>query len=386
MRVAIVNYVWDARAPTPEATLERFATLTGWSDALIDAGALSVNVFQRFHRDADLVRGGVTYSFRGDNRLTAPRPSAWFSGADRLHAAAAGINPDIVHVNGLEYPALMRGLRRAVPPACAIVAQDHGGFDPLRLSRVRKAWLRRGLGAADALLVASPGQAGAFRRSRLLPGPVALFDVMESSTAFRPTPREAAREASGVEGSPALLWVGRLNANKDPLTVLRGLERFVETHPSAGMTFVYRDADLEPVVRREIAATPALGARVRLVGQVDHARLASFYSATDLFVIGSHHEGSGYAVIEAMACGAIPVVSDIPSFRTLTDEGRVGALWTPGDARALDEALVRVMARSLTDQRAATRARFEDRFSWRAIGARAMDIYRDVIARRASRS
>ena len=39
----------------------------------------------------------------------------------------------------------------------------------------------------------------------------------------RTMPREQAREMTGVTGSPALLWVGRLNANKDPLTVLDGL-------------------------------------------------------------------------------------------------------------------------------------------------------------------
>ena len=42
---------------------------------------------------------------------------------------------------------------------------------------------------------------------------------------LRPLPRAMARAISGVHGDPALLWVGHLDANKDPLTVLEGFEQ-----------------------------------------------------------------------------------------------------------------------------------------------------------------
>jgi hypothetical protein len=56
---------------------------------------------------------------------------------------------------------------------------------------------------------------------------------------------------------------------------------------------------------------------VRLAGEVAHDRIAAFLSAADIFVVGSHHEGSGYALMEALACGTTPVVTDIPAFRAL---------------------------------------------------------------------
>ncbi len=61
--------------------------------------------------------------------------------------------------------------------------------------------------------------------------------------------------------------------------------------------------------------------------------------AADLFVLGSHREGSSFALIEALATGLTPVVTDIPSLRALTGNGAVGALWPCGDAGALDDAL-----------------------------------------------
>ena len=47
-----------------------------------------------------------------------------------------------------------------------------------------------------------------------------------------------------------------------------------------------------PAVRRRVSDSPALARSVRLVGRVPHRQMAAFYSAADLFVLGSAHEGS----------------------------------------------------------------------------------------------
>ena len=100
-----------------------------------------------------------------------------------------------------------------------------------------------------------------------------------------------------------------------------------------------------------------------------------------MFVVGSHHEGSGYALMEALACGAMPVVTDIPTFRLLTADGTLGALWTPGDAGDCARALVAAPPES-----DAERERVADHFarelSWDAVGRRAVEIYRQVVAAR----
>jgi glycosyltransferase involved in cell wall biosynthesis len=371
MRIAIVNSVFPGAARTPEETLDRLATLTGWAEAVRGAGASSVDVHQRFRRAATIDRAGIVYWFHADG--AGPRPSPWFSGARDWHRAIAERRPDLVHVNGLDHPRLVRRLRRHLPPSCAIVVQDHGGFDPRQLRRPRAWWMRRGLQAADALLVAAARQRAGFEARRLVPPSGRIRDVMEASTTLRPAPRPPRGR------SLALLWVGRLNANKDPLTVLKGFAAFVRRRPDVTLTFVYDDAGLEPALRETIAADAALGDRVRLAGAVPHEQLAAFYADADVLVVGSHREGSGYAVIEALACGVIPVVTDIPSFRALTDEARVGALWPPGDAASLADALERVASAPMGPQSEACRSLFVERFSWEAIGARALAIYREIL-------
>ena len=102
--------------------------------------------------------------------------------------------------------------------------------------------------------------------------------------------------------------------------------------------------------------------------------MSSFYSAADVFVAGSHHEGSGYALMEALACGAVPVVTDIPTFRLLTADGTLGALWSPGDAGDCARALVAAGRRNLTAERERVADHFACELSWDAVGRRAVEI------------
>jgi glycosyltransferase involved in cell wall biosynthesis len=97
-------------------------------------------------------------------------------------------------------------------------------------------------------------------------------------------------------------------------------------------------------------------------------------------VLGSHHEGSGYSLIEALACGLPPVVTDIPSFRALTGAQTVGRLWPCGDSHALCAALQSV-AGSADDARRAVRAHFDRELSFDALGTKLAAMYRDVTCR-----
>jgi glycosyltransferase involved in cell wall biosynthesis len=104
--------------------------------------------------------------------------------------------------------------------------------------------------------------------------------------------------------------------------------------------------------------------------------------AADLFVLGSHREGSGYSLIEALACGLPPVVTDIPSFRSLTGMGSIGKLWPCGEPHALSEALRSITHRSPADLRAAVRAHFEQELSFDALGNKLLKMYKDALTRK----
>jgi glycosyltransferase involved in cell wall biosynthesis len=366
LSVAQVNYAFDKGLTDPDALLDRYVTLTGWSEALLRAGAARVTTVQRFHRDARIARRGIDYVFR---RAQVP-------------AAVAACRPDLAHVNGLTFPWQTWQLRRALDPACAIVVQSHADGGVIgRAPELRLAGraLRR---AADAFLFAADEHAAAWRQAGFIATDQRVYCVMPASSTLEPIAREPARRDSGVDGSPAILWVGRLNANMDPLTALEGFERAVHDLPGARLTMIFGTDELGAEVRTRISQSLVLRERVRLAGTVAHERMPSFFSAADLFVVGSHHEGSGYSLMEAIACGAAPVVTDIPTFRLLTAGGTVGALWKAGDAADCARALIDAGRRDPHAARARLADHFTRELSWDAVGRRAMEIYRQVLGAR----
>ena len=372
-----VNAAYDPALASPEALLDRYATLTGWCRAVAEAGA-DVRVAQRFHTQARIERDDVHYLFLADGG--PPQPSVWWASRPLIDAALAN-RPDVVHVNGLGYPRLLSGIK-ALQRDAVVVVQDHGGQARLGGAGGFSRWLilRPGLGDADACMFTAIDQAREWRDAGLLTH-VPVVDVVESSTALRGLRRDEARARTGVTGDPAILWVGRLDANKDPLTVVDAVDRVLAESAGARAYFVYHDAPLEAAVRERVARSPALASRLTMIGQVPHQEMAAYYSAADLFVSGSRSEGSGYALIEALACGVTPVVTDIPPFRAIA--GDVGARFAPGDAEACAAALLRIARTDRLALRRAAQERFDTALTWPAIGARAMAAYRVLTDARA---
>lgn len=381
LRIVQVNAVYDPQLRTPDALLDRYTTLTDWSTSIASAGA-SVSAVQRFSAAAKVVRDGIIYEFVTDDQP----PWMSTSGAPpSLIDAVVRAQPDVVHVNGLIFPALIGALRRALPDRVAIVVQHHGGEFAVRGSGPVGMWRRRkwrqGLEAADACSFTASDQAQAWRDAGVL-NSQPVIEIVEAGTRTRQVSRQRARAATGMSGAPLILWVGRLTANKDPLTVLDGLAIALPLLHDARVALVYSEEMLGDRVVERIKSSAVLRDRVSLVGRVAHDEIANYYGAADYFVSGSHSEGSGYALIEAMACGLVPVVTDIPSFQTIA--GDTGVRWPAGNAAAFSSALLEACSRDLVAEREKVRRQFADVLSWEAIGSRTVTSYRDLFERRRS--
>jgi len=383
VRLTYVNYPYGERAEAPEALLRRYPVLTGWATAVAAAGAgqVAVTVVQRFSRDLVLRDGPVTYRFVADGPPRARADRQW---AARLVGAVVAQRPDVVHLHGC-LPLPLRHLRLCLPRGTALLAQDHGGvyLDAPRFTRWKsRAFHAFGLRAADGFLFSARELATPWLRARIISSKQPIYELMESGSTMGEAPPRA--DDRSLPGSPALLWVGRLDENKDPLTILEGFERAAARLPEAALTMVFGAAPLLAEVERKIAASPTLRKRVHLLGRLEQPELAPLYRAADLFVLGSHNEGSGFALIEALSFGVVPVVSDIPPFRALTDGGRIGALFPVGDAGALARALERLGSSEIppSTRRALVCEHFERELSWSVLAGRALAIYQEAGARR----
>jgi glycosyltransferase involved in cell wall biosynthesis len=369
MHVVQLNFFLD-RARTPRDILRDWHSLLDIALAA-RAGGARVSVVQACATEAHFGEQGVDFHF------VVPE-GGLLAGTTRFAALLQRLAPDVAHVHGLGFPHEVMALR-GLAPRLPVLLQDHADGVPRFW---RRAGFRRGLAPAAAVSFCARAQADPFRRAGLL-DTQEVCEIPESTSTFSPGDRDEARRDTGLHGDPALLWVGHLDANKDPLTVLEGVSLALRDLPNLRLWMCFGTAPLQPAVEARITRDPALRERVHLLGRVPHAHVQALMRAADLFVLGSHREGSSFSLIEALATGLTPVVTDIPSLRALTGGAAVGALWPCGDARACARALVQAASALGAGSRAAVRAHFDAQLSHVAIGRRLADVYARI-AQRAS--
>ena len=123
----------------------------------------------------------------------------------------------------------------------------------------------------------------------------------------------------------------------------------------------------EEEVKNKVAQSVILEDAVKLIGKVDHHELNHWFSAASFFISASLSEGSGYALLEAMACGCIPVVTAIPSYEKITEKGNYGYLFPPGDADALALRLEQLTTLPVEKQRRRIEKYFRENLSFKSI-------------------
>jgi glycosyltransferase involved in cell wall biosynthesis len=368
-----ISFFSDPQGRSAAQLLEEWPTLVDVAEAAAKSGN-DVSVVQASAQSEHLERNGVHYHFL-PIEVDATRRGEFCAASRGLLRSLA---PDVFHVQGLDFPLQVLSLAD-LSSGAPIILQDHASRPP----RIwRRSAARRGISVAAGVAFCSLDQARPFSKAGLIGASTRVYEIPESTSRFAPGDRDNARRATAVEGNPAVLWVGHLNANKDPLTVLEGISAAVRELPQLQVYCCFGSAPLLNDVQNRISSDPRLRDRVHLLGRLPHDRIELLMRAADIFVLGSHSEGSGYSLIEALSCGLPPVVTDIPSFRSLTKAGSVGALWPCDNAGALCQALLSVARRSGPELRTAVRTHFEEELSSNALGQKLTAMYADVLTRR----
>lgn len=272
--------------------------------------------------------------------------------------------PDYVLVQGLVFPVQVIALRRALPKV-KIIAQHHGGVpfqNPLK--RLLQKWADR---CIDAYLFTASGNAAPWVNKGVINTIDKCKQVLEASTHMQMLGRNESLAKTGMGSSINFLWVGRLDANKDPLTVLKAFAKYFEDSGEGTFYMIFQTDDILQDVQRFIDNNPLLKERVKLIGVVPHSVLPYWYSAADYYISGSHYEGSGYALIESMACGCVPVVTAIPSFKAIAGNCPGAVFYKPGDYDGLYTILKSLQGVKETGNRSAIVNYFARQLSFKAI-------------------
>lgn len=126
-----------------------------------------------------------------------------------------------------------------------------------------------------------------------------------------------------------------------------------------------------------------LGGRVHLLPTLDRHDMAAMFRASRVHVSLSTHDGTPNSLLEGMACGSFPVVSDVESVGEWVAHGDNGLIVPPDKSTVLAAALLR----AFTDDRLLHSARLQnfalvrERASYRRWMPRVEEYYEGLIAR-----
>jgi len=250
-------------------------------------------------------------------RWLAPRPLAVIAEAILAVVQARRLRPRVVHgiflvPHGLTALLAARLSRR--PSVVAIIGSDlhhHLEQGGALLRRLLVACLRR----AGRVTATGPTSAERLTALGVDPGRV---DVLPNAV-----------DVAGFEAPPPaqrdldLLFVGRLVEGKRPLHFVELVDRLRVRLGRVPHAALLGDGPLREAVEHRLAEL-GLAADVELPGHV--ADVPRWLGRARLMVLPTVAEGLPYAVVEAMAAGAPPVVSAVGDLPSLLRDGEDGLL------------------------------------------------------------
>lgn len=162
--------------------------------------------------------------------------------------------------------------------------------------------------------------------------------------------------------------------------LLQAVVELKKTSPKIVLT-VIGEGELKETYKA-MAEKLGIGKNVSFIGGLSQKELAAYYRKASVFVLPSIEiEGFGIVLLEAMACKAPIVATDIVGVATDIKKYKTGIIVKPRDAQALARSITKI----LTDKKLARimgingRKLIEQKYDWKLIAQNVEKVYKEVL-------
>lgn len=96
----------------------------------------------------------------------------------------------------------------------------------------------------------------------------------------------------------------------------------------------------EKKILEEEAKNLGVNTHIQFLGRVPHEEMPKILSQADIYVSTSRHDGTSVSLLEAMASGVFPIVTDIASNREWINDGKNGFLFPISEEKIFAEKII----------------------------------------------
>ena len=189
------------------------------------------------------------------------------------------------------------------------------------------------------------------------------------------------RRKHSIEGSPLVLFLGRINPLKGPQFIVEAAPSLAAEFP--GIAFVFVGPDQSGYMAHLKARADALGvsSRVTFTGMIsDFKEKMEAYSSCDLFCLPTSYEGTSQAIFEAMTQGKPIVATRTGGIPYQLDGGDSGFLVDYGDVKGLAQAMAATLRDSSKARELGAHARMRVAgFQYPILASDMLSIYEEIV-------
>lgn len=172
-----------------------------------------------------------------------------------------------------------------------------------------------------------------------------------------------------------ILFLGRLCKDKGIIELVEAMKGVIKKFADAKLYLggMWEDKELEPVVNE-------LGDNVSFLGWVGGEKKKKMLKECSIYVLPSYYEGQPVSVLEAMGYSSAVVATKVGTLPEMIISGETGELIEPKDAKALEEALLKLLNDEEYKKKLAVAGRrvVEDRFNINNSLDRLCEIYSEI--------
>jgi len=296
----------------------------------------------------------------------------------QFQSAVAHIQPDLIHAGPVQRVALLPVLCSQKP-----LISMSWGFDLLEDAERDMIWKSISkfvLQRTDWLLVDCQAVRKQAIKLGAHPDSITVFPWGVDLDFFKPAKdTHSQRAADGYKDEVVFIHTRSWEPRYGVDIMLQGFAMAAREMPNIRLLMLGGGSQ-EDWIKKYITGQ-GLQDRVNFIGYQQNESLVNYYQSADVYLSASHIDGSSIALLESMACGCPPLVSNIPSNLEWVSDSVQGWVFADGDPNDLAQKMIFIAhskEKRLTAGKQAREKAIKDA-DWRRHSKTLLDVYVHVV-------